>query len=1081
MNLKMNSFEPKPILRRDKPFCRFGNLCLSFIYFISSQLQAQPDAIEQLTQPPDSVFSTVAFIENKGQWPSKVKFQLQSINETVWMTDEGIRFNIFETFPQSKERLDKASHYSPECQIHGHVFELIFTGNAGTYIASEKNKKSTYFNYLNGKDPEKWVRHAGLYTEILQENVWEGIHLRYYINEYSKLEYDFIIEPESELSQLNFRLSGLDSLWIDRNGALILETTFGELTISPPITYQIVDGAKKYLKSEYVFKEDGTIGFYFPDGYDRSLQTVIDPVLQWATFLHSYWSNDYIYGLDTDNNNNAVVCGYTKAFDFPVTPGSYDATYNNLEDCFISKLTSDGSSLQFSTFLGGTGNERAYSIALDSEDNPVLTGYTSSSDFPVTPGAYDAQNNLIDGFISKLSADGTTLLFSTFIGGSEEDLSTDIQLDDNNNPIITGYTLSTNFPVTPITFDPNANGNEDAFISKLSADGSSLLYSTYIGGEGFDYGISIALDNAGNPFITGQTTSLSFPTTIGAFDQTLNGYVDEFVTGINLMTSTPFFSTFLGGHLGDVPSSIILDPLRNPLICGTTYSNDFPVTPGAYDQILTDTIEGDAVVTKLSADGSSILFSTFLGGIKADVARDVYLDGNWDILVLGETKSINFPTTNDAFDNSYNGEFDVFINKLSSDGSLLLYSSFYGGDESDYPRYGDIVADQNCVLFITTTHSANIPTTPGAYQENKLNSGQDTPMVIKFCDLITPVTDCPAGNIPPVTSQNLVCYNGNPISLENLPINSQPPGTVISWHSAMPPDSSNQMSNVSSLGPGTYYATFYDSVNNCYSPASVVPIYASPVAAFDYSNMCESTPVLFSDYSVSTSGSITEWNWNLGDGSFSDEQNPSHQYSGDSSYSVTLVVYSAFGCSDTINQAITLTEDPIANFNYNLSDPNFTQLEFQFNNTSVNASDYYWSFGGLDNSTLTNPLFTFPSGDGTYTIVLIASSGTCSDTATSTITIKDPLTYHIPNIFTPDADGINDVFTINTHGATDVEATIINRWGEQVTVLSGITSQWDGSINGEPASEGIYFVKYTITDTKAIETTGQSFVYLIRK
>lgn len=348
--------------------------------------------------------------------------------------------------------------------------------------------------------------------------------------------------------------------------------------------------------------------------------------------------------------------------------------------------------------------------------------------------------------------------------------------------------------------------------------------------------------------------------------------------------------------------------------------------------------------------------------------------------------------------------------------------------------------------------------------------------------VIEPVGPCNAGNTAPTLSQTSFCTIPAGVDLTAITCSNIPAGTSVTWHSAATPSQANTLANSNSVGVGTYYAAFYDAVNNCYSPSQPVTVHPLPVADFDYTSTCANEPVNFTDLSTIASGSITGWSWDFGDNSSAvTQQNPVHTFPGGTSYQVSLTVTSAAGCTHTTTETVTMTAIPNAAFTFSPTDPEVTNPTVQFNNSSTGANAYGWSFDGLSTSVQTNPSFTFPSLPGNYTVVLIAYSGTCSDTATAIVTITDPMSYHVPNIFTPDEDGTNDYFTIPTHNATDLEAIILNRWGELVHTLNSTTDQWDGTINGQQASEGVYFVDYKITDTKGVVTEGHGFVELIRK
>ncbi|MBI3237508.1 MAG: gliding motility-associated C-terminal domain-containing protein, partial [Flavobacteriia bacterium] len=346
---------------------------------------------------------------------------------------------------------------------------------------------------------------------------------------------------------------------------------------------------------------------------------------------------------------------------------------------------------------------------------------------------------------------------------------------------------------------------------------------------------------------------------------------------------------------------------------------------------------------------------------------------------------------------------------------------------------------------------------------------------------IVPTTPCGAGNTAPALSQTSLCLMAATYNLNNVTASNTPAGTTLTWHTGTPATNGNTVGNPSAVSSGVYYAAFYDAVNDCYSPTQAFTLNPFPVADFNVPSVCIGSPVSFTDQSTVGLGSVNQWSWVFGDGNISSAQNPTHTYSGgNTSYNVTLTVTSAAGCSNSVTLPVTFA-NPVASFTYSPTAPDVLNPTVQFTNTSSNASTYDWDFGGLGGSTQTDPSFNFPAIPNTYTVTLIAYAGNCSDTTTALITINDVLIYSVPNVFSPDNDGINDTFQIDTENASAISVTIVNRWGEFIKELDGLTETWDGTFQGKEANEGVYFFIYTITDNAGKTIEGQGFVELIRK
>jgi hypothetical protein len=381
--------------------------------------------------------------------------------------------------------------------------------------------------------------------------------------------------------------------------------------------------------------------------------------------------------------------------------------------------------LAYSTFLGGSCEDRIYDMAMDSAGNIYVTGQTASVDFPTTPSAFDTSNNdhapdcqindhTGDAFVAKLSPDGE-LLYSTFLGGSGHDGGIGIAVDDAGNAYIAGLSWSTDFPTTPGALDTGLEGGRDAFVAKLSPDGSTLLYSTYLGGRSWDYGLCIAIDDTGSAYVGGFTHG-SFPITSGAAQTTFGGSGDGFASKLSPDGGTLLYSTYLGGYSWESIDGIAVDDAGNAYLASHTHSTDFPTTPGAWDRTCDNcrtNFSTDGAVAKLNADGSEFVYSTLIGGADApggEEFRDIAIDSAGNAYLIGSTSSSDFPTTTNAPQPGFGGgDFDAVVVKLNADGSDLLYSTYLGGGDTD--RGFGIAMDADGNAYVTGfTASTDFPT-----------------------------------------------------------------------------------------------------------------------------------------------------------------------------------------------------------------------------------------------------------------------------------------------------------------------------------------------------------------------------------
>jgi Beta-propeller repeat len=384
-------------------------------------------------------------------------------------------------------------------------------------------------------------------------------------------------------------------------------------------------------------------------------------------------------------------------------------------------------SLAYSTFLGGSSGDDVRGIAVDSAGAAYVTGATVSTDFPTTAGAFDTSaNGIDDAFVTKLEPNGSGLSYSTFLGGSSVDVGSRIAVDSAGAAYVTGLTLSTDFRTTAGAFDTSANGNEDAFITKLNPAGAGLSYSSFLGGSGQDFGNSVAVDSAGAAYVTGGTVSTDFPITAGAFETSFNGAFDAFVTKLNPAGSGLAYSTYLGGTSVDNGLGIALDSAGAAYVTGETFT-DFPITAGAFDTSANGI--DDAFVSKLNPAGSGLAYSTYLGGSNNDQGLGITVDSAAAAYVTGLTLSTDFPTTAGAFNTSANGSLDAFVTKLNPGGSGLSYSTFLGGSSVDVGQ-GIAVDSAGAAYVAGFTPSTDFPTTAGAF-DTSYNGGDDG-FVTKF-------------------------------------------------------------------------------------------------------------------------------------------------------------------------------------------------------------------------------------------------------------------------------------------------------------------------------------------------------------
>ena len=636
----------------------------------------------------------LSFVASSGQADKQIKFTSRGNGYSLSLAPATFTLAVADT-----RNKDRAS-----------VLQTTLLGSnaAANPIGIERLQTTT--NYFIGNDPRKWQTNVPNYARVMYSGVYPGVDLVFYGNQ-DLLEYDFTVSPGADPNVIGLGFDGITSLRIDEKGDLLLRTDAGEIRQSRPIVYQQIDNARRIIPASYIVKGDKQIAFQIAE-YDRSKPLVIDPTLAFSTFIGGN-SMDRADGIAVDSAGNVYITGSTLSPDFPVTPGAFQTTKAPFNfDAFVTKMNATGSALIYSTYFGGANRDSGSDIAIDAAGNAYITGQTDSSDLPVTPGAFRTTAVLTDettAFVTKFNATGTALVYSTYLAPI---LGNGIAVDSAGNAFITGQ-ANADYPTTPGAFQTTSAGSSEAFVTKMNATGTALIYSTFLGGSGFDAASEIAIDAAGNAYVIGQAQA-GFPVTPGAFQTSFSGgNNDAFVTKLNPAGTALVYSTYLGGSGSDNGSAIAINAAGNAYVTGSTDSSNFPTTPGAFQSVNAGGL--DAFVTELNTTGNALAYSTYLGGSGTDFATRIAVDAAGNASVVGLTGSSNFPTSADAIQSSYGGNNDAFVTRVNPTGTALVFSTYLGGSS---PEIGLSVAlDAVGSIYVSgSTSSADFPTTPGAFQ-----------------------------------------------------------------------------------------------------------------------------------------------------------------------------------------------------------------------------------------------------------------------------------------------------------------------------------------------------------------------------
>ena len=704
---------------------------------------------------------TPAFIENNGQWPDEVRYQLQLDGLTMWITDRGAVYDLQEVVAPTIPLIapldatdDPSMSIRDELRrVRGHVLRAEFVDASPQVEAIGGEAMGGRFNYLIGNDRSRWGRNCRAFASVRLRDVYDGIDVVYYLDK-GMPRYDLVVAPGADVAQVRMMIDGADDLRVVSGGRLAVGTSLGDLEMRELVTYQLNEkGERCQVSSRFVV--DGGAITYAVGAYDRSLPLVVDPLI-FSTLIGGE-GDDLVNAMVVGDDGAVYLGGQTMRMsaDFPVTPGAYDTSTDNLRSGYVAKLSADGSELLYSTFLGSEMETDILAMVVNDRGEAHVTGAVTldaqGEDFPTTPGAFDSSyNGGTDAFVATLSADGSDLLGSTFLGGWWAENGLDIVLDGNYNLVVTGRcggspdfrggdAVSRNdddFPTTPGAFDRSNNGNIDAFLAIVTPDCRDVLMSTFIGGSYADEATDIAIGPTGEIYLAGTTMkgNYPFPVTKGAYREAYSGPHDVFVARMSSDGTRLLSSSLFGGEDFDEVIDLVVDSAGDLYLGGSVHKVDigFPTTEGAFDRTLDGT--SDIYVAKFGRDMDTLLFSTLVGGYGSDHLSAMTRSSDGSLYLLGLTGSglgNDFPTTPGAFDDDYNGDTnpptDIVIAVLSGDGRRLYYGSFFGGYERDVGSgitYHDgriCIAGRTEGLHEDGT-SAEFPLTDGAYDNTPTES-----------------------------------------------------------------------------------------------------------------------------------------------------------------------------------------------------------------------------------------------------------------------------------------------------------------------------------------------------------------------
>lgn len=657
-------------------------LCTASLQATSHEKPVKAFAVAEFGKLP------LAFEQNQGQTNSDVDYFARGRSYAMFLTRGGATMTL--TKPGS-DRSD--------------VLRMNLAGANAVSVVTPESQLPGKVNYLTG-DSSQWKTGIAQFARVRYQGVYPGVDLVYYGSQ-GQLEYDFVVQPGASADRVAFQMEGTTGIRVAADGELRLQLANGEVRWKRPEAYQVINGRRRAVAAEYAVVGNA-VAFRLGE-YDHSHPLVIDPMLVFGTYLGGA---DTSMGdaIAVDSAHNVYIAGVANSSQYPVTENAYDKVHKGNQDAFLTKLSADGKSLIYSTYLGGSDNDSANTLAVDSAGEVYVGGGTLSSDFPVTSGAYHLNGGVNGtGFITKLNSTGSGLIYSAEIGAATV---RSIAIDSQGNAYVTGGVFGTFHTTagaykTQITNTNCPNVSGESYVFKMNPSGSAPVYSTYISDCEQAYGIALL---NGNAYITGQTDHFH-PVTTGAFQPNFGGYIDAFITELNTAGSALVYSTYMGGSLGDYGNGIVVDASGNATIAGYTGSSNYPVA-NAFQSKPPNT-NTSATVTKINATGTALVYSTYLGGSNDDFANGIAQDSSGNVYVTGQASSADFPTRN-AFQgicgvsNFTTCYPSAFVSEFNSGGGFV--ASTYYGPPTSWADGMAIAADSLGNAYITGYAGLNLPT-----------------------------------------------------------------------------------------------------------------------------------------------------------------------------------------------------------------------------------------------------------------------------------------------------------------------------------------------------------------------------------
>ncbi|MBX2896231.1 MAG: gliding motility-associated C-terminal domain-containing protein [Cyclobacteriaceae bacterium] len=1044
----------------------------------------------------------IEFVENKCQWPDAVMFKARIPGGTMQLQSTGFSYTFLDY--GRLQHLHELGHGTPNesygtnsvALIDGHRVDVAFI-NANQYAnAHPVGKLPRYYNYFLGSDPSVWASHANAFEAVYYTDYYAGIDLKVY-SQGKHIKYDFYVAAGANPSQIKFIYTGTDRIYLQEGNLHIKASTFS-FTEQKPVAWQQVGSEKKFIRCEFALN-NASVEFVFPEGYDSCYPLIIDPLLIFSTYSGSTadnWGSTATPG-EQGSLYSAGVTNHNLGGFFPATPGAFQTTTSGAYDVAILKYDSAGTDLLYATYLGGSNGESPHSLIIDEAKNLWILGTTSSANFPTTAGAIDNTYNggiglfnVIfyetgsDIFVAKLSADGSQLLASTYLGGSNNDglnpinsplvrnygdeLRGDIIVNSQGDIYISTVTSSTDFPGSNSFSTAYRGGVTDAVIMHLDASLTQIKWSAFLGGTGADASHTIKLTASDDVWVAGGSTSTDFPTTPGVYQTALAGNADGWMAKIKADGSEIMKASFTGTVQYNQVYFIDLDLDENVYVYGQT-QGPFPITAGVFSNP-----NSGQFLQKFDKDLTTLLFSTVFGAGRGipDISPTAFLVNDCNnIYMSGWGGAINtsrgfwnsgtagMPITSDAFQKTTAGS-DFYFIVLTDDASEMLYGTFLGGNQSPvHVDGGTSRFDKGGIVYHSVCGGCgggfdDFPTTANAW--SRLNRSQNCNNAAFKFDLSSLKARIQTNSITfDMPGLNRVCIP-DPIVFQNLSTG----GRIYEWNfgdggQLVKQDTTFIMHRYKQ--PGTYRIKLLAiDAGTCVGMdstfAQVVVTEAAGSAGPDV-DMCFNAGTQL----TATGGFTYSWiNYNR---TFtSNEQAPHVNPADDEVYIVTIADFNGCVKKDTVH--VRVIPGVELDFSFSKTYDCFNRPTIQVQNLLPSGEQVFFDFGDGNTSDLDQTVHQYQQ-DGTYSVKLVGLKESCIYEKAVSIPVYE---LKVPNVITPDEYQENNKFVIQygtnklSASALTARVVIVNRWGKKVFESENYQDDWDAA----NVEAGMYFYEIQI-------------------